>query len=283
MKHIKKKLRSRVGASLILAMVFMLFCSFVGGSVLASATANAQRVAQHAEQQDFLLERSAALLASDQLQLGTGKFLRLSITDADKLVEEVRIGNGGKVELTGESKMMRVISFQVNSSAPLTQLHRLLLESTVYRYLREFAPGNDYDELVFVNFPGNVTKLEDFMFRYTLPSATSDDYDIRGSLSVSATMHGSSGVSIPGYTANFSSGRGDDLYDFFIDFGENSQVRMTLNAYNGTTQPITIKTPATEGQIPDDDDPTNYIQVTTVTRQITVSWEDPLIEKGGAE
>ena len=65
MKHIKKKLRSRLGASLILAMVFMLFCSFVGGSVLASATANAQRVAQLAEQQDFLLERSAALLASD--------------------------------------------------------------------------------------------------------------------------------------------------------------------------------------------------------------------------
>ena len=49
MNKILRKLRSKAGESMILAMVFMLFCSFVGGSVLASATANAQRVAQAAE------------------------------------------------------------------------------------------------------------------------------------------------------------------------------------------------------------------------------------------
>lgn len=282
MKHIKKKLRSRLGASLILAMVFMLFCSFVGGSVLASATANAQRVAQLAEQQDFLLERSAALLASDQLQLEEGKFLRLSITDADKLIEEVIIGKGGKVTLGDKAATVRVITFQVSSSAPLTQLHQLMLESTVYRYLREFAPDGDY-EIAFVNFPGDPASTADFMFRYTMPSETSDDYDISGSLSVSATMHGSSGVSIPGYTANFSSGRGDDLYDFFIDFGENSQVHMTMNAYYGKTEPIQIVSPPTTGYVPGFNYGSGYIRVTTVTQQITVSWEDPLIEKGGAE
>ena len=87
MNKIQQKLRSRAGASMILAMVFMLFCSFIGGTVLASATANAQRVAQMAEQQDFLLERSAALLASDQLQLDDGKYLRMSIKDEVSLIE----------------------------------------------------------------------------------------------------------------------------------------------------------------------------------------------------
>ena len=79
MNKIQQKLRSRAGASMILARMFMMFCAFIGGTVLASATANAQRVAQMAEQQDFLLERSAALMASDQLQLESGKYLRLSI------------------------------------------------------------------------------------------------------------------------------------------------------------------------------------------------------------
>ena len=282
MKNIKKKLRSRVGSSLILAMVFMLFCSFVGGSVLASATANAQRVAQMAEQQDFLLERSAALLASDHLQLGKNEFLRLSITDADRHIQEVIVSKGGKVEKGDDYKMVRIITFQVTTSAPLTQMHQLLLESTVYRYLREFAAEGEY-EVVFVNFPGNPTTTADFLFRYNMPNATSTDYEITGSMSVSATVHGSSGVSIPGYTATFSSGRADDLYDFFISFGENSQVRMTMNAYHGTAQPITIQAPPTEGQVPGDTQPSQYIQVTTVATQHTISWEDPLIEKGGAE
>jgi len=53
---------------MLIALVFMLFCVFVGGSVLAAATANGARLKQSAqEEQDYLSARSAALLTETQL------------------------------------------------------------------------------------------------------------------------------------------------------------------------------------------------------------------------
>ena len=43
MKQIHNKLHSQSGASLVLAMVFLLFCTLIGGSILASATVNTWR------------------------------------------------------------------------------------------------------------------------------------------------------------------------------------------------------------------------------------------------
>lgn len=281
MKSILNKLRSRAGASMILAMVFMLFCSFIGGTVLASATANAQRVAQMAEQQDFLLERSAALLVSDQLQLDDGDQLRLNVIDSLKTINEVTITGGGVVTPTGESEVQRVIAFQVSTNTTMTSMHRLMMEATVWRYLRENAAGESYS-VVFQNFPGGSDDLNDFLFQYTMPGAESSEYGIEGTMHVSASVSGSSGVSIPDYTAGFSCGRGSNLYDFFVDFGEDSQVMMTVNGYSGTSTPITVVAPASEGFLTGDDDPTGYIQVTSVATQTTIAWEDPMIEKGGA-
>ena len=282
MNIFKKKLRSRAGASMIIAMVFMLFCSFIGGTVLASATANAQRVAQMAEQQDFLLERSAALLASDQLQLGEGKYLRLSVADSERLIEEMQKGNGGVFDPTGRTGTQRVITFQVNTNLPaLTDMHRLVLETTVYRFLREYAPGT-YDELNFVNFPGGIDSLDDFIFSYSMPSAESNNYEIEGSLQLTAAVRNSSGVSIPTHTVNFTSGRGENIFDFFVYFGDASQVKMTLNAYSGFTNPVPIPSPTQDGNLPGVSGSTGYIRVTDDITQHTISWEDPLIEKGGA-
>jgi hypothetical protein len=284
MKRIKNKLRSRAGASMILAMMFMLFCSFVGGSVLASATANAQRVAQMAEQQDFLLERSAALLVSDQLQLEQGQYIRLIVTDSHKTIKEMKMLNqGGAFEETERSAVQRVITFQVRSSVPMTSMHQLMLESTVYRYLRELPMDDPADEIVLIGFPGGVTSMDQFLFKYTLPTVESNDYQIQGTLAVSATVSGSSGVSIPDYVANFSSGRAEHLYDFFVDFGSNSQVKMTMDAYTGSNNPITVDSPVSEGAVPGEANPTGYIQITTVSTQHTISWVNPLIEKGGAQ
>ena len=77
MSKLQRKLRSRTGASMILALLFLMFCSFVGSSVLVSATANAYRVKLYGEQQDFLDQRSAALLLSDELQVPEGQRFRL--------------------------------------------------------------------------------------------------------------------------------------------------------------------------------------------------------------
>ena len=280
MSTIKQKLRSRVGASMILAMMFMMFCAFIGGTVLASATANAQRVAQMAEQQDFLLERSAAMMASDQLQLDTGKYLRMSIQDEVSLIEEAyKVNDGGSFEVKpgGAKAEVRTISFQVLTNTTLTPLHRLMIEATVWRYLHEFDPEGTAASLIFVNFPGAVSATNQFYFQPVI-----HDHVIEGQMNVTASPVGGTTVSIPDYTAYFSSGRDQELFDFFVDFGDDSQVRMTMNAYSGTGNPITVPEPFTEGTVPGASYPIQYIKVTRTSTTTTVSWEDPLIEKGGA-
>lgn len=274
MKKIHNKLRSRVGASMILAMVFMLFCAFIGGSVLASATANAQRVAQMAEQQDFLLERSAALLLSDQLQLDDGEYLRLTVVDQKQNIQAVTVGNGGVVvPIAGKVMQQRVITFQLSASQELTHMHRLMVESTVLRYLRENAEG-ETPVVKLENFPDGITSTTEFMFSNT--NTDPDDPKIVDNLTVNCGDE-----RIPDYTANLSVGRDTDLYDFFVDFGENSQLKLTMNAFSGSSNPITIENP------PSVDNgkyfPGNAtVQITVESTQTSISWKDPLIEKGGA-
>ncbi len=90
MTKIMQKLHSRSGASMLLAMIFIMFCTFVGGTVLAAATANGSRVAKMThEQQAYLSQRSAALVIADQLTKGADNGLQLTIvetTDKDPVV-----------------------------------------------------------------------------------------------------------------------------------------------------------------------------------------------------
>lgn len=68
MKHLGQKIKSNKGATLLIAIVFMLFCVFIGGSVLAAATVNGSRLKKSVEsEQAYLSQRSAALLIAEQL------------------------------------------------------------------------------------------------------------------------------------------------------------------------------------------------------------------------
>lgn len=275
MNKILRKLRSKAGESMILAMVFMLFCSFVGGSVLASATANAQRVAQVAEEQEFLLERSAALLLRDELYIEQGQLFRLYVVDADQSIQEVRWTNGGVVTPVGNPTRKRVISFQLaTDDEDVTEMQKLMLEATVWRYLREYAAGDTYDVRL-VHFPSAMDDTSDFSFPYTVPSGSSSDYKVEGAMKVQGTADN---VTLPEYTANFSSGREDNLFDFYVDFGELSQLKLTMNAFSHKNDPVTVQAPATE----DASSSTGLVQITTVINQTTISWSNPIIEKGGA-
>ena len=99
MKQISRKLSSNSGASMILALVFMLFCMFVGGTVLAAASANGYRVAHLSDQQQYLDERSAAFLTAEELRLTRSNVSThmLSINDVEQTVQKVTVGNGGVV------------------------------------------------------------------------------------------------------------------------------------------------------------------------------------------
>ena len=96
MKQISRKLRSKSGATMLIAILFMMFCLFVGGSVLAAASANGYRVAHMADQQDFLSQRSAAILIADEINAGVnGSDLSLTVEDISKAYQPLKYLDGG--------------------------------------------------------------------------------------------------------------------------------------------------------------------------------------------
>lgn len=79
---IKEKLQSQRGASMLMAMVFLLFCLFIGGSVLAAATANSSRIAYlMGDQQEYLSQRSALGVLAEMLTPQEGETLRITFRD----------------------------------------------------------------------------------------------------------------------------------------------------------------------------------------------------------
>lgn len=68
MEALKKKLKSSGGASLLIAMLFMLVCMMAGASIFMAADANASKVASNRdEQQKYLAVSSALNLLVDEL------------------------------------------------------------------------------------------------------------------------------------------------------------------------------------------------------------------------
>ena len=68
MRRAAEKLKSRRGASILLALVFVLLCVMVGTSILAAASSNAGRTrSNHDEQQIYLALSSSLRLVADEL------------------------------------------------------------------------------------------------------------------------------------------------------------------------------------------------------------------------
>lgn len=85
MKACITKLRSRRGASLILAAVYFLICAFVGGTVLAAATSGSAHLKDRkAEEQAFQIQRSAAQVIRDQLTVENG-YLQAEISKSEEI------------------------------------------------------------------------------------------------------------------------------------------------------------------------------------------------------
>lgn len=68
MNPMTRKLKSRRGASILIALLLFLLCAFVGGAVLVAAYQNASRsTALRREQQNYLAVSSAAQLLKDEV------------------------------------------------------------------------------------------------------------------------------------------------------------------------------------------------------------------------
>ena len=164
--------------------------------MLVSATANAYRVKLHSEQQDFLNQRSAALLLRDELRLEEGQRFRLYVLDAHRTINEHRyIEQNNTTTPTGRVYKERVITFQLltDEDAEVTELQELMLQTTIWRYLRENVAGKTCTVVV-KDKDGNNVNLDSFWYSYqpvngnvvTIPEEGSDV--VGGSMTVNAQL-----------------------------------------------------------------------------------------------
>lgn len=259
MTIISQKLKSRRGASLILAMVFMLMCLFVGGSVLAAATANGGRVADMtSNQQTYLSQRSAALLMADMLEGDGNSNLQLTI-------KKVSVPSGD-----GTSENITITYSLPNLSAGQTYntLQRILVENAVRKYRIAQGLGNsEPDNEGCYNFSFTGVNND----HYAINSPLYGPNNASGSFTVTTTAQNSSiqpestivyfeSPALVGNTPLES-----EHFDMLFHFGAGTQVSLHVNATYSEGKPVEV------------------IQGTTTTTTTTtvIRWDDPVIEKGG--
>lgn len=242
MNLIKNKLRSKTGASLLFALLFMLFCVLIGGTVLAASSANGYRINRTNNKQAEQGERSAAKLVSDELDMGSTSFI---VTIETKIVT-----TGSNVEKTS--------TVRIPEGVKMTPLQRLTVEMAVWKYIKE---NGDLGTLTLSNFVYSdgttnqtITKMDSFWFQYNLNSTAP----------FAATVQ-LSGANLVNRSANLSFQKGTGNYDLTVDFGEDSHYSIQMKAK--FTPGETVSTP--------------YGQGTLETKTTTIYWENPIIKKEG--
>lgn len=267
MKQIAGKLRSNSGASMVIALVFMMFCLFVGGSVLAAATANGSRVEHLSDQQDYLDQRSAAMLIADELRANNANN-QLIVHDVTQVVQKVVVGANGVATPTNDPPVTyRTITFQAPSTLKMSVLQRLMYETTVWRYLQQNSVSLSSANLTievkdFYDHNGNaINGLAGFWY--------SQEGTVSGSISITGPKENIA------YNAEFISLGGESLFDFHVGFGEYTQLSVMMYAFTGTREPV-IRESVTRWNNSYD------ALVQTTSQRYTISWDPPAVVKGGA-
>ena len=154
-----------------------------------------------------------------------------------------------------------------------------MFESAILRYLSvtdtSMVSSVSIQNFVYDNGTAEgvpITRIDQFW--------TSNDEYCAGTIHVTGTK---SGNTFADYTARYRSGMGEDLYDFIVDFGDFSQLTVTMNGYSSLR--FQRGTPAYENSYmggPNNEDEYTTRIITKVERT-TVSWNPPIIAKAGAE
>lgn len=199
MNKMQRKLRSKDGATIILALVFLMFCMFLGGSVLAAAAANSYRTRQVEQQQAELNIRSAARLVADELTAQAGSELQLTIVDVTQEVGGVKDHS---------------IIMQLPEGTNLTAMQQLVVETAVWQYVRQNSL--DTGNITLTNFP--VSSMSKFWYQYT-------SGDVTGTVTLKSPVDDSA---TPAY---FISKNGTGLYSFYVTLGDENQLSVSMNAF----------------------------------------------------
>lgn len=228
MKSIKNKLSSKSGASMLLALVFLLFCLMVGGSVLSAASANGSRAAQKkTDQQDYLSQRSASLLLADMLKSTDDSAMQLTIKDV--------------VSTSG-----RAITFMAHGTEAKSNLQMLLYELAIGSYLTPLS-AEEYTPY-YLNLGQN----------YSFQSSPEKE----GSISVVLTAEGMEETLAAQYCTNED---GDFFIDYAVappagaggetQPPQHSYVTLSMKCYTAPGNPVTVNGVTTTTTVIRWDDP----------------------------
>lgn len=276
MNLIKNKLHSKRGASLMIALVFLIFAVFIGGSVLAAASANGYRIEHLSDQQDYLNQRSAALLLAEEMDIDL--FSNISL-DANFIIttrDPVKMNKQGD-DFPDDSRSQTVdyaIVFEAKTNGDMDAMTRAMFETAVLRYLaennlREF----DQSKITLKGFSYNgtpITEISQFWTAY--------DESCSGEIQISGIKDGEVFTE---YTARYACAGGDKRYDFVVDFGDYSQITITMNGFSG------MRPEMSSPELEDAEGGAwvgEYKLCNWVTEEIqrtAISWNRPAIAKGG--
>lgn len=287
---IKEKLLSGRGASLIIALVFMLFAAMVGSAVLAAATANGGRIASlKTDQQEYLNQRSAATLLSDELQMSNPSIV---IQTNEIKTTTYTVGDGGVRTATGESTA-QTVTFTVDGSIK-TQLQRILFESAIMRYIEENDLQDCYTQNIISGFTIPAAEGEDTTITspsrfsiYSEQAGNNQSPTVTLTIDLSSTGTASSEklssfeatvgcVGAAKKTSSDDSTTASSPYSFCVSFGEDTQLSLRMYASVSTPKSVTAQEQS-QGST------ANELKVTeTTTTTQTISWDAPEILKGAA-
>lgn len=275
MNPISRKLRAKTGASMLIALLFLMFCLFVGSSVLASATANSRRTAQNTVQQEFLSQRSAAMLMAEEIDGPFGIGLELTIADTVRTCRSLLTlpgpGTDPEPDPDAPATLERIIAFQAPFSvdAPMTAMQRLLYEGAVCRYLKEqnITVDGSATKVVLHGFWYQGTEITD-MNSFWYPDSQGADQ-----LSGWLTLEGP-GDAPAAVTACFTFGDRNG-YDFLVGL-ENAAINVCTRAavsIRELVKPIQYLEDSQMGKI----------QLSETVTETYITWEKARIQKGGQD
>ena len=274
MKEIlKRKLNNARGASLIIAMVFMLICVFVGGSVLTAATMNAYRIEHHSDAQDFLDQRSAALLVMDELKSESGT-MTLLIHDSIVKKDLVEVLPSGMMKITTPGVPQHKITFSVVGEN-MTAFQRTAYETAIRTYLSGLSDSSTAT-VILENFKYDGTDVNaDTMWMREAQGT----FKVEGSLLDPAD---SESGKIADFEANFKC---SSDYHYTVNFGALTQMEISMRAAKpGVREIPTVKEVTERDSYPsgvtEEYKRAHAQQVSTTTTLTTISWQQPRIEKG---
>ena len=260
MRYTRKKSEKAeipAGDPILLAIVFFLLCLFVGGSVLAAATANGGRIVnQKAVRQDYYTQRSAALLLQDQFS--NAAQLNINMIAETKMT----ITSGGTTSVVLE----KTYSTRFVESENQTKLQDLVSRAVANLFWSNNTLGTSYSDYF---------KPESKVYYNDVEIASADSSLYAGSGSLELLLQGSTQPIVVDYVCEFMSNEEFAGVTFIIK-GDGGKSLFDLFV------PASVNVQKSTGSKPSED-LNNVLVVTRIdTQSVIVTWGNPVIRKGGA-